>query len=364
MTEIFSPERLRLARKRRGLHQQELAARIGVSPKAVSRWERGERSPEDDNLASLARELRFPVSYFLGDAPPTLDNWAFRSLARMTARQRDMALAAGAQAVGLDLWLDTLIERPDPNLSDLRGHPPEKAAVAVRAAWGLGYRPLPNVVHLMESNGMRVYSLVHDGADFDAFSVWYGKVPFVFLNTTVTTERGRMDSCHEIGHLVLHKHTGGGETKSENDEAAAFAAAFLMPVEPFMASAPRKPTLASVIEAKRQWGVSALAYVRRLHELGRITDWQYRSLCIKIKTEYRHTEEPSPIREPEASKVLAWVFSSHESRISRRDATKYLRIQMSDLDDMTFGLTITAMQGGARDSTRGENRPPDLQLVK
>ena len=362
MTVIFSPERLKLGRQRRGLRQQELAARIGVSPKAVSRWERGKRTPEDEHLRSLAHELRLAESYFFGDAPPTLEDWAFRSFARMTARHRDMALAAGAQAVSFDLWLDTLIQRPEPNLPDLRGHSPEKAAIAVRASWGLGYRPLPNVVHLMEANGIRVYSLVHEGADIDAFSVWYGRVPFVFLNTTVTVERSRMDSCHEIGHLVLHAQTGGGGRRSENQEAAAFAAALLMPAEPFVASAPGRTTLASVIEAKQRWGVSALAYVRRLHELGRITDWQYKSLCIKIRTEYRHAEEPGPTRAPETSKVLAWVFSSGESEISRQDVIEHLHIPMSDLDEMTFGLTLTAVTGGGG-VTAQAGPPPDLRIL-
>ncbi len=319
----------------------------------------------------LSRELRFPETYFFGDAPPTLENWAFRSLARMTARQRDKALAAGAQAVSLDIWLDALIHRPTPTIPDLREHSsPEDAAIALRAAWGLGYRPLPNVVHLMEAHGVRVYSLVQDGASFDAFSVWHGEVPFVFLNTTTTPERQRMDGCHEIGHLVLHAHTGGGDTKLENDEAAAFAGAFLMPAPSFVASAPQTITLSSIIQAKQTWGVSAISYARRLYELQRITEWQYRSLCIKIRTEYHHTEEPGPAGAPEVSQVLWWVFSSGESGISRRDVVEHLRIPMSDLDEMTFGLTLTAVAGGAGASGGAamqragqEGDGPDLTLV-
>ena len=372
MEDIFSPERLKLARQRRGLRQQELAARIRVSPRSIGRWERGVTAPKDDNLRFLAQELRFPDAYFFGDAPPTLEGWAFRSLARMTGRQRDTALAAGAQAVCLDLWLDTLFHRPKLRVPDLRDHSsPEDAAIALRAVWGLGYRPLPNVVHLMEANGIRVYSLVHAEANFDAFSVWYGGVPFVFLNTTTTTERRRMDACHEIGHLVLHAHTGGGDTKPENDEAAAFAAAFLMPAAPFVASAPQRITLASVITAKQQWGVSAISYVRRLHDLGRLTDWQYRSLCIRIRTQYHYTEEPGPVRAPEVSKVLAWVFSSGESGISRRDVVEHLQIPMSDLDEMTFGLTLTAVPEGVTGAMHPAMRQagrkggvPDLQLVE
>jgi len=365
MNEIFSPERLTLGRQRRGLRKQELAARVGVSPKEVGRWEKGDCEPKEVNLKSLSRELRFPVAFFFGDAPPMLEDWAFRSLARMTASQRDMALAAGAQAVSLDLWLDTLIERPELTLPDLRGYSPEEAALGLRAYWGHGYQPLPNVVHLMEANGIRVYSLVHQDIAFDAFSVWHGVIPFVFLNTIVTPERSRMDACHEIGHLALHAHTGGGATKTENDEAREFAAAFLMPSRPFEASAPRTVTLATVIEAKQEWGVSALSYVRKLYGLGRISDWRYKSLCIEIKTKYRKTE-PGPERPHESSKVLAWVFSSPESGISRRNAVEHLRIPMRDLDEMTFGLTLTPLPGSARPATHPTTKgdPPDLRIME
>jgi Zn-dependent peptidase ImmA (M78 family) len=224
---------------------------------------------------------------------------------------------------------------------------------------------LPNLVHLLESRGIRVYSLVHQGADFDAFSVWYGGIPFVFLNTTVTTERSRMDAGHELGHLVLHAHTGGGATKTENDEASAFASAFLMPAAQFLATAPQRVSLATVLEAKLRWGVSALAYVRRLHVLGRISDWHYKSLCIDIKTKYRNTE-PGKSLAKESSKVLAWVFSSPDSGVSRRDAARHLRIPMSDLDEMTFGLTLTPMAGGGGATTApaDASAKPTLRLIK
>lgn len=348
MKNTFSPERLKLARQRRGLKQQELAARCNVATRTIHRWETGRFEPTDANLKTLSHTLRFPVSYFSGNVPSTLEDWAFRSFTNMTARQRNMALAAGSQAIDLDRWLDGLIQRPGLRLPDLQGHPPEEAAIVIRAKWGLGYRPLPNTVHLMEANGIRVYSLVYEGARFDALSVWQGDVPFVFLNTATTVERRRMNACHEVGHLVLHSRTGGGGTKSENNEAARFAAALLMPADPFIVSAPRKITLPAIISAKQQWGVSAISYIRRLHELHRISNWQYRSLCTKLMTRYHHTDEPGPARAPEVSSVLAQVFSPRGFGISRREAIEHLRIPMSDLDDMTFGLTLTVARESAK----------------
>ena len=42
-------------RREHGYSQEELAARLGVSRQAVSKWERAESSPDTDNLIALAR---------------------------------------------------------------------------------------------------------------------------------------------------------------------------------------------------------------------------------------------------------------------------------------------------------------------
>lgn len=48
-------ERLFMLRKKQGLSQEELAEKIGVSRQAVSKWERGEASPDTDNLILLSK---------------------------------------------------------------------------------------------------------------------------------------------------------------------------------------------------------------------------------------------------------------------------------------------------------------------
>ena len=47
--------RLLQLRKERGLSQEDLAERIGISRQSVSKWERAEASPDTDNLIALAR---------------------------------------------------------------------------------------------------------------------------------------------------------------------------------------------------------------------------------------------------------------------------------------------------------------------
>lgn len=47
--------KLQRLRKEKGLSQEELADKLGVSRQAVSKWERGEASPDTDNLILLAK---------------------------------------------------------------------------------------------------------------------------------------------------------------------------------------------------------------------------------------------------------------------------------------------------------------------
>lgn len=47
--------RLLELRRSRGFSQEELAAQLGVSRQAVSKWERAESAPDTDNLIGLAR---------------------------------------------------------------------------------------------------------------------------------------------------------------------------------------------------------------------------------------------------------------------------------------------------------------------
>ena len=48
-------DRLVALRREHGYSLEELAARLGVSRQAVSKWERAESSPDTDNLIALAR---------------------------------------------------------------------------------------------------------------------------------------------------------------------------------------------------------------------------------------------------------------------------------------------------------------------
>jgi transcriptional regulator with XRE-family HTH domain len=69
-------KRIKLARKRLGKTQQDLADHFGITDKAVSAWERDETAPEHERMPELRRFLQVPY-YWLhegkGDPPAPND---------------------------------------------------------------------------------------------------------------------------------------------------------------------------------------------------------------------------------------------------------------------------------------------------
>lgn len=342
----------------------KLATLIGVELRSISAYEKGEFSPDTERLAAISQALAFPLKFFFGDIldEPTPDIASFRALSKMTAAQRDTALGSGAIALMLNDWIERHFQLPDHDLPDLsREASPEAAAQALRATWGLGELPVKNVIHLLEAKGVRVFSLSIDAAEVDAFSMWRQSTPFVFLNTGKSAEHGRFDAAHELGHLVLHRH-GSPQGREAEREANSFASAFLMPKASVLADAPHMATVDRLILLKKQWGVSVAALTYRLHTVGALSDWHYQSLFVEIsKRGYRKAEPDEGQRE--TSQVLQKVFAAlREESITKHEIADELSVTVEELDQLVFGLALTALTGGStRDSTGA--KPPNLRLV-
>jgi Zn-dependent peptidase ImmA (M78 family)/DNA-binding XRE family transcriptional regulator len=337
---MFNSSRLGIARKRRKFTKMRLAEAVGVTPHTILRYESSKMMPSNDVVTRLAKALEFPVGFFLA---PEIDEAmegaaSFRSMAAMTAAERDSALAASTIAFLFTDWVEDRFNLPPPDLIDLDGEHPEIAARSLRQIWGLGERPVRNMVHLLEAKGIRVFALAENTKTVDAFSLWRGGQPFVFLNTLKTPERSRLDAAHELGHLVLHKH-GGPKGRAEEHEANRFASSFLMPSDDVSAVAPRVNSLHQIVQLKKRWDVSALALIVRLHQLGVITDWQYRTFCIQASERgMREREENGIDREQSAvwQKVLTALW---RERITKQHIAEQLFIPPLEIENLLFGLT-------------------------
>ncbi|MFF9429391.1 helix-turn-helix domain-containing protein [Streptomyces sp. NPDC014746] len=357
---MVTPSRITLARKRRGLTLAELSKRSELSLQSLSNYETGRTSPRTATVRRMADALDFPESFFSG---PDLDELpaegiSWRARTKTPPRTLDAARAAGTLAAQLYDWIDERFRLPDADLPSLGKPDPETAAEMVRIRWGLGNAPAPNMVHLLEAHGVRVFSLAPDSVEVDAFAVWRGNVPFVFLNTMKTVERGRFDAAHELGHLVMH---GSGERDCTGPEAERqandFASALLMPAASVLGHMPAGARVDQIIEGKQIWKVSAMALTYRMHDLNLLTDWQYRSTCAELSARGYKTDEPQGMKKRETSQVLTKVFQALRSKgVRPGDVAEQLGITLDEMNKMLFGLTMTAVDGGGEPSRTGRSR--------
>lgn len=358
----FTPSRLALARERRGLTKTALADLCGLSIRSITAYESGHQAPTPENLLRLATALRFPTTFFERNSiePLPVSNASFRALSRMTASKRNQALAAGRIALELAAWIEERFSLPTVHVPQYEDVDSETAAETVREVWALGAKPVTNMVHLLEAHGVRVFSLAEDTRDVDAFSFWLDDQPYVFLNTMKSSERSRMDAAHELGHLVLHARQKGPTGRQAEQEAQAFGSAFLMPRSMVIAHAPRNPRLEELVQAKHRWKVAISNLAYRMHAVGVLSEWQYRSLFKEMSRRGYRSSEPEPMAR-EASQIFTKVFQALRTEgVSATHVAHDLSIPTDELGKLIFGLVPTLVKGGgqAQRSTR-----PDLRVL-
>jgi Zn-dependent peptidase ImmA (M78 family)/DNA-binding XRE family transcriptional regulator len=337
---MTNPERVELVRLRLGLTKIGFAQKLGVDRKVIQRFESGQAEFPPACMERLRTISGYPTAFFCKESSPEYPNSegvSFRSLRSLTAGARDAAVAAGAIAFEFDDWINKEYDLPKHSLMQTNDKAPERAAELLRARWGIGERPIANMINLLESHGIRVFSLAEETRHLDAYSLWRNDTPYIFLNTLKTSEHSRFDAAHELGHLVMHRHSGSTHANAEH-EANTFASALLIPVNDLIAEFPYVRSLSQLIEKKKRWGVSVSALNYALHKAGKISDWHYRSNYIALG-KIGKENEPNPMPQ-ETSQVWAkilrdlWSQGLSLSRIADR-----LALPEKELSNLLFGLT-------------------------
>jgi Zn-dependent peptidase ImmA (M78 family)/transcriptional regulator with XRE-family HTH domain len=368
VSSAITPSRLVLARERRGFTKAALGAAIGVSAKTVSAYEKGLQEPHPRHLRALISALEFPAEFFIGiELPPApIEAASFRALKNLTAKQRLQAAGSATIALAVSRWIEARFQLPTSTVPQLRYYADaEAAAELVRRDWGVGERPIGNMVHLLEAHGVRVFSLVEECAEMDAFSLWIEGVPYIFLNTMKSAEHSRMDAAHELGHLAMHFGHETPRGREREREAQTFGAAFLMPRGSVLAYAPRRAYFTDLNRAKHQWKVSLANLVYRMRTLGLLTDWEFRNAFIELSARGYRRSEPDGVPR-ETSLVFAKVFEA----LKREDASKVdiahdLAIPIDEVNAVVFGLTLTPLRGSGPDRPVGaiDSSRPALRVV-
>lgn len=378
----LSGDRIDAARLRRGLSKAETARQLGITARTWSRY------VSDGAPVHVAEDLetvlQMPATFFADVPLPSLsvDEVNFRAGRRAAAVHRHAAVAAGVFGVMIDLWIDEHFTRPSWSAGDaaaideLETTDPVLAAQTLRLMWGLGEGPLPNIVQLCESRGIRVYGLPSVAEVVDAFSGWSDGTPYIFLSRSKTPERSRFDIAHELGHLILHSTSLDSRTEAhhrQEEDADRFAAEFLAPASSVAERLPRHPSVDEVLAFRSVFKVSAMMTAKALLRSGRTDDAGYRRLCSALARRGFRTGEPGGMAHHERSRIFTYIFGSAagDKRTSADRISVDLSLPVADVHALTFSSQVHAVDTGAKEasnstvptSTRSPKKPK-LRLVQ
>lgn len=301
-------ERIKEARLFRKMTMADLAESVGINKQAISQFENNKTTPEPLTLRKISEALNFPYSFFLEyDNPSTIGNTYFRAL--YSSKKKDLVAQKirAKYLVKIHSVLSTKVKFKPLNLpvfTDDEQLSIEEIAQQVRTHWDLGDAPIPNMVSLLEKNGIIVGEFATGSRDIDAFYQYYEEnncsTYCIILGADKKSFFRRQFNCaHELGHIILHERYSDlneidrEEFRERENEANAFAAALLLPAAAFGADVAIYPNrLSHYIELKQKWHVSAMAMIMRAYSLGYITSNQYSYLMRQMSMNGYRQKEP------------------------------------------------------------------------
>ena len=323
--------RLRLDR---GLTQQELAAKAGLSRGTVGKIERAVTLPHAGTVRALAKALEVRVADLVA-VVRQLENVRFR--ARTRVHSRGQILAEVADWLAAYDQLEACLDKRLPFRFGTAGDPaqaqtPTEAAQRARHAVGLGpSEPIRDICGLLEDNGVKLLLLDKPRDSFFGLSVGCGGGgPAVVVNAwdRISVERWIFTAAHELGHLLLHPSDYARDLAKPSHEAEreadAFASEFLMPERAFAPEwrATRgQPLIVRVLKVKRMFKVSYKTVLFRLVASGRASSSIWPEFQRQHKTRFgktlRKADEPAAMDRTEFA--WDWRRSGEPVSVSRHD---------------------------------------------
>lgn len=299
-----------LAREARGLAQNELAERIGMSATNLSKIERGDIGISEGSVKAIATATGYPQHFFHQQGIPVPEHFAFRKRQHV-AQKLLTPIHAHANIHRRHVQFFTrALNVAVPSLPRLDGCSPAEAAQRLKKTWGLTDPVVNNQTRLLEEQGIPVVSFDFGTDRVDSRSMYTDDdYPVIFINKALLGDKLRFSLAYELGGLVMHT---GGELLPDRDishEANAFAAEWLMPAEAIKKDFEGSISLALLGNLKKKWKVSMISLLYRADDLGFLTPNQKRYLLQQFNAAGIRKREPVELDVPmeKPSLVKQWI---------------------------------------------------------
>ena len=289
-TALVRPALLRWARESYGLSLEEAARKIGVAPKRLESWERGDERPTVAQLRKVAGVYKRPLSVFFLPEPPR-DFDALRDFRRLPEtdptveyspelrrhmrraqeiREAALELAEGEGPGRIDDLRAAVDESPEDVAGRLRGI--LDVTLERQKAWTSPYQALREWRRAVEGLGALVLQMSRVGLrEARGFSVTERPIPVIVLNPKDHPHGKIFTLMHELGHVLLSESgvcewTHPSRSRSDARRIEAFcnhlAGAVLVPSRELLAET-------EVASPRETWGDEVLTKLARRYQVSR-----------------------------------------------------------------------------------------------
>lgn len=305
-----------LAREARGLAQNELAERIGMSATNLSKIERGDIRISEGSMVAIAAVTGYPLHFFLQQGIPVPENFTFRK--RQHVAQKFLSpIHAQANIHRRHVqFLTRALNRTAPGLPNLGHCTPAEAAIQLRRSWGITTPQIDNLTRLLEAQNIPVvpFDFGTDRVDSRSMHTDDG-YPVIFINKALLGDKLRFSLAYELGGLVMHQECTNLLERDLGHEANAFAAEWLMPAEAVKKDFEGGITLPILAGLKKKWKVSMISLLYRADDLGLLTPNQKRYLLQQFNAAGIRRREPVELDVPmEKPSLLKQWISDYRAR--------------------------------------------------
>ena len=335
-------QRLYRARKAAGLSLRDLGARVGLTHAAIKKYEDEQATPPSTTLLKLARALNVRTEYFFRPETVTLDRIEYRKRSTLPKKRIETIEHEVIDQIERRIELENLFPSPPivpftpvrelpelvSNLAQI-----EDAAEAVRKAWDLGYNPIPDLIDVLETHGIRVF-MIDANADpkFDGLAASVNQMPIIVIGSNWPGDRQRFTLAHELGHLML----GDQLADDINEEIACnrFAGAFLIPRQSVTQELGAHRNYIEPKELallKEEFGLSMAGILYRARDLGIISPAWRDNQAKLFRIKGWHLTEPGKPYPPEKAHVFEQLIfhALGEDYIGESKAAELMKMSLT-----------------------------------
>lgn len=259
-----------------------LGEHVGLSHAAIKKYEDGLAMPSSEILIEISRALKVRTEYFFRPDPVALEGIEYRKRSSLPKKRLDAITHEVIDQIERRIELENLFPQPPIKsfemIEGINEHlnsieQVEEVAECVRREWALGLNPIPDLIDVFETKGIRVFMIEADAENkFDGLAARVNGMPIVVVGRQWPGDRQRFTLAHELGHLLME-----GRLAEDLDEEMAcnrFAGALLFPRTSVLQELGRHRSAIELKELsllKEEFGLSMAGILYRARDLGVIT---------------------------------------------------------------------------------------------